>query len=186
MISAAMRERFFGAVIALSAVMLLTLTAAPSAAVAQQVPGACAVPVSQAPGGETIRLSTLEVTLPEGYTYQWGIFAESGAAHMRICVKEYGAEVSINMLTAVESARVVPVAAAGPILDQIAASARVLALPGQPTFTPTPTPTPIPTATPVPPTAVPVVPSAGGSGGGGGAGGSSITPPNTGDAGLTR
>ena len=143
---------------------------------AQEIPDACTVPLARAQGGDTIRISSIQVTVPTGYTYQWGPFVIPGGLHLRVCVIEYASEVTINALTGKETARVVKNPAAGPILDQIVASARLIQIPGQPTWTPTPLPTSTPTPAQPPVAIQPQSQS----------GTSLITPPSTGDAGLSR
>lgn len=168
---------------AIAILLGVTAVTAHPAARAQQVPAPCTVPLGAAAGGETIRISTLQLTLPAGYSYQYGIYVETGASHIRVCVVELGAEVTLNLQTGEETRRTGS-GAASAVLNQIVDSATLVAPPGAPTFTPTPLPTstPLPSPTPQPPPTA--VPQASGSSGGGG--GSLIRPPNTGSGGLPR
>lgn len=185
------------------AVALLALAPAPSGRTAAQTPeNACAVAVFTASGGTSIKLATLTVALPPGHSYGWTPTTAPGGIHVSICVIEYQSQVVINASTGAEYSRSVQHAAAGPVLDQIAAGASVQSLPGaitvvtrsangSPPAASAATATPVLAATATPAVAgsapppqpaaadpsTPLPPQAS-------AGPSSIRPPSTGDAGL--
>ena len=143
----------------------------------------CAPPFERGPGGQTITAGKIQVTLTAGYNYLWNAPAVgSSGGTLRICIIEYFSQITLDADTGAETGRVVAIASAAPVLDLIAASARL---------TTPPTPTPVP-PTPIPPAvaassgasaaSAPSAASAGPSGSSAPFG--TIRPPNTGDGGL--